>query len=104
MYEKAFINKKRYGEMLEAVNNIKNLIQLENGIVIDNKKIIVCLNEDEFDNLMNEEAKLIECEKMYVSSDILLSKEQEKKMENYNIELFIIPEYYFKDEIMEVTE
>lgn len=86
------------------LNNIKNLIQLENGIVIDNKKIIVCLNEDEFDNLMNEEAKLIECEKMYVSSDILLSKEQENKMENYNIELFIIPEYYFKDEIMEVTE
>ena len=84
--------------------NIKNLVQLENGINIDNKKIRIILNENEFDKITNDQEKLNECDKLYISSDILLTSEQEKKLENYNIQLFIIPEYYFKDEIREVTE
>lgn len=84
--------------------NIKNLIQLENGIKIDDKKIQVYLTEEEFDEMTQNEIALNECDKLYISSDILLTQEQERILENNNIELFIIPEYYFKDEIMEVTE
>ena len=42
------------------------------------------------------------CEKIYISSDILLTSKQESIFENNNIKLYIIPEYYFEDEIMEV--
>ena len=42
------------------------------------------------------------CDKVYISSDILLTSKQEKIFEDNNIEVYIIPEYYFKDEIMEV--
>ena len=84
--------------------NIKNLIQLENGLKIDDKKIQVYLTEEEFDAMTQDEIALNECDKLYISSDILLTQEQERILENNNIELFIIPEYYFKDEIMEVTE
>ena len=84
--------------------NIKNLIQLENGLKIDDKKIQVYLTEEEFDAMTQDEIALKECDKLYISSDILLTQEQERILENNNIELFIIPEYYFKDEIMEVTE
>ena len=82
--------------------NIKNLIQLENGIEIDDNKIRVYLNEDELDRFSTNEEELEICEKVYISSDILLTSEQENIFENNNIEVYIIPEYYFEDEIMEV--
>lgn len=86
------------------LKNIKNLIQIDNGINIDDKKIKVFLNERDFDLMTNDIKELDECEKLYVSSDILMTQEQEKILANNNIELFIIPEYYFKDEILEVVE
>lgn len=82
--------------------NIKNLIQLENGIEIDDNKIRVYLNEDELDRFSTNEKELEICEKIYISSDILLTSEQENIFENNNIEVYIIPEYYFEEEIMEV--
>ncbi len=82
--------------------NIKNLIQLENGIEIDDNKIRVYLDEDKLDKFSTNEKELEICEKIYISSDILLTSKQENIFENNNIEVYIIPEYYFKDEIMEV--
>ena len=83
--------------------NIKNLIQLENGIEIDNKKIRIYLNESELDEFSINKKELSICEKIYISSDILLTLEQEKTFEENNIEVYVIPEYYFEDEIMEVA-
>lgn len=82
--------------------NIKNLIQLENGIEIDDNKIRVYLNEDELDKFSKNQSELDVCEKVYISSDILLTSMQESIFKNNNIEVYIIPEYYFEDEIMEV--
>ncbi len=83
--------------------NIKNLIQLENGISIDNSTIKIYFDEDELDNFSKDEEALEKCNKLYISSDILLTSIQEKIFKDNNIELFIIPEYYFKDEILEVA-
>ena len=82
--------------------NIKNLIQLENGIEIDDDKIRVYLDEDELDSFSKNQNELDICEKLYISSDILLTSMQESIFKNNNIEVYIIPEYYFEDEIMEV--
>ena len=82
--------------------NIKNLIQLENGIEIDDNKIRVYLDEEELDKFSTNKEELEACEKVYISSDILLTSEQEEIFENNNIEVYIIPEYYFEDEIKEV--
>ena len=84
------------------LTNIKNLIQLENGIEIDDDKIKVYLNENELDKFSTSQEELVVCEKVYISSDILLTTEQEKIFEDNNIRVYIIPEYYFEDEIMEV--
>lgn len=82
--------------------NIKNLIQLENGIEIDDNKIRVYLDEDELDKFSKNQNELNICEKVYISSDILLTQVQENIFKNNNVEVYIIPEYYFEDEIMEV--
>ena len=82
--------------------NIKNLIQLENGIEIDDNKIRVYLDEDELDKFSKNQSELDVCEKVYISSDILLTSKEESILKNNNIEVYIIPEYYYEDEIMEV--
>ncbi len=84
------------------LTNVKNLIQLENGIEIDNNKIKLYLSEFELDKFSVNQEELDMCEKVYISSDILLTTEEEKIFEDNNIEVFIIPEYYFENEIMEV--
>lgn len=83
--------------------NIKNLIQLENGIEIDDKIVRVILSEEEIDKFTTNDKDLNECEKLYISSDILLTSKQSQIFKDFNIELFIIPEYYFEDEIREVA-
>ena len=58
--------------------NIKNLIQLENGIEIDDNKIKVYLNEDELDKFSTNENELEICEKVYISgsSNIEMGKKK----------------------------
>ncbi len=85
------------------MTNIKNLIQLENGIEIDDKLVKIVMTEREIDEFSESEKELNECEKLYISSDILLTSKQTKIFKDYNIELFVIPEYYFEDEIREVA-
>jgi len=77
--------------------NIKNLIQLENAFEIDNNKIRVYLDENELDKFSINQEALKKCEKLYISSDILLTTNQEKNFEDNNIEVYIIPEYYFEN-------
>lgn len=79
--------------------NIKSLIQLENGISIDDKQIKVILSEEEIDKFSENTEQIKECEKLYISSDILLTAKQVKIFKDNNIEVFIIPEYYFDEEI-----
>ena len=84
------------------LKNIKNLIQLENGISIDDKIIKVILSEDEIDKFSENIEQIKECEKLYISSDILLTAKQVKIFKDNNIDVFVIPEYYFDEEIKEV--
>jgi hypothetical protein len=76
---------------------------LENGVLIDDKKIKIFVDENMLDNFCTKQTELDSCDKIYISSDILLTLNQEKIFENNNIEVYIIPEYYFKEEIMEVA-
>lgn len=82
--------------------NIKNLIQLENGISIDDEKIKLILDEEKLDKFSLNEEEIKKYEKLYISSDILLTMEQTKTFKDNNVQVYIIPEYYFDDEIKEL--
>lgn len=82
--------------------NIKNLIQLENGISVDNEKIRVILDEEEIDTFSLNLEEVKKCEKLYISTDILLTAQQVKTFKDNNVEVYVIPEYYFENEIKEV--
>ena len=85
-----------------TLKDITNLIELENGKIIDDTKICLFKTEDEIDNFSQNIDALKECEKVYITSDILLTKKEEEILEQNNISMYIIPEYYFKNEITEV--
>lgn len=84
------------------IRNIKYLIQLENGINIDTNKTRVILSEEELDIFSLDNEKVKECRKLYISSDILLTAKQVKLFKDNNIEIYVVPEYYFESEIKEV--
>lgn len=85
----------------KLMENIVNLIQLENQIEIDGKRIRIYLDEDEFDSFCEDSDACKECEKVYISSDILLTNKEKRILLDNNIKLFTIPEYYFDKEIKE---
>jgi len=104
-YKTAYIPRKNDDDenlQENLLKNIKNLIQLENGIKIDDKKIKVIFTEEEIDELSENVEEVEKCEKLYISSDVLLTAKQENLFKNYNIEVIVVPEYYFDKEIKEV--
>ena len=83
------------------LNSISELIKLEHHCEIDNIRLIkFAFNDEDMDVIIKED--LSECKKIFVSSEVFLTSEQEKILENYGIEIIDIPEYYFAEELREV--
>lgn len=86
----------------ELSKHIKEMIELERGISIDNDKYLLVLSDDEMDLLEKNPQKLKDCKAVYLSGEVLLTQKQEAMLNG--IETIIIPKYYFEDELMEVGE
>jgi len=82
--------------------DIKNLVQLENGVNINNKEIRIFLTEEEIDEFSVNAEEVENCKIIYISSDVLLTNNQKELFEQNGIDIFTIPEYYFDKEIKEV--
>ena len=81
----------------ELMKYIKNMIILENHVFIDNDEIKVAFTEDELNHILKNNINTIKV--IYMANDILMTKEQEKKISEYQIEINEIPEYYFRKEL-----
>lgn len=86
----------------KMLDHIKELIELEYMCEIDGINNILIKNEDEFDEIVNEDLK--ENIRLFISSDIFASREQQSIIDSKNIEIIEIPEYYYKNELREVGE
>ena len=84
------------------LNHVKELIELEYMCEIDGINNILIKDEEEFDEIVNENIK--KNIRLFVSSDIFASKEQQLILEQKNIEKIEIPEYYYRNELREVGE
>lgn len=86
----------------ELTKHIKEMIELERGISIDNDQYLLVLSDDEMDLLEKSPQKIKNCKAVYLSGEVLLTQKQEALLNG--IETIIIPKYYFEDELMEVGE
>ena len=83
------------------MEHIKELIELQYHIEIDNKKFIIL---DDEEKLSESIEKIAEDGKLFLSSGMFLSRKDQKALEDKNIEVIEIPEYYFRNELRNVGE
>lgn len=103
-YKTEFINKSSDGTVsTQLMNHIKELIQLEHHIDIDNEQIKVVFNELELDEILAHE-NVENCKKLFIPSDIFTTAKQDELIEKLGIEIIEIPTYYFAEELREVNE
>lgn len=80
----------------ELMKYIKELIMLENNIDFTENLVKIAFSEEDVDKYID---KYDGFKKLYISSDILLSIEQEDKLEQYGVGIIEIPEYYYREEM-----
>lgn len=82
----------------ELLKHIRELVELENGVnFTDNAEIGIVLTEEELDEFIANTDSFVKCRKLYMGHDVLPTEEQEKKLQAHDIEISIIPDYYYRD-------
>lgn len=88
-----------YDELLE---HIKEMIQLQYGIKIDNKKYVIIMDDEEMDDFEKNFTDYKDLQAVFINQDVLLSTSQEKILQDINT--YIIPDCYFDFELREAGE
>lgn len=82
----------------ELLKHIRELVELENGInFIGNAKIAIAVTEEELAAFTDNIDSYPECKKLYMGHDLLPDSRQETVLREHNIEIAIIPDYYYRD-------
>lgn len=86
----------------ELLSHIKEMVELENGITLDNKHYLIVLSDEQADELAKNWSNYEDVKAIYVSRNVLFTSEQDALFSN--TEIHIIPDYYFEYELKEVGE
>ena len=97
-----FISKDADDVSKELLSHIKEMIELENGITLDNKHYLVVLSDEEADTLEKNWSNYEDVTAIYVSRNVLFTSEQNALFSN--TEIHTIPDYYFEYEMKEIGE
>lgn len=103
-YKTDFIPKFSYDEESiseKMMEHIRELIELEYAIELDDKKYIILDDEDALDKAIS---KIENGGKLFVRSGIFLSRSNQRILEEKGVSIIEIPEYYFREELKEVGE
>ena len=85
----------------KMMDHIRELIELEYAIELDGRKHII-LNDEE--SLEDAIASIHNNGKLFVRSGIFLSRSNQRILEEKNVSVIEIPEYYYREELKEVGE
>lgn len=86
----------------ELLSHIKEMVELENGITIDNKHYLIILTDEQADELAKNWSNYEDVKAIYVSRNVLFTSEQNTLFRN--TEIHTIPDYYFEYELKELGE
>ena len=99
-YKTDFVSKDEEYLEDELNNHIKEMIQLEKGIDIDDSNYCLILSDENADELESKIDKMTDLEGIYISNDVLLTTKQKSKFKN--LEQYIIPDYYYDKEMKNI--
>lgn len=97
-----FVSKDTDNVSSELLEHIKEMVELENGITLDNKHYLIVLTDEQADALAKNWSSYEDVRAIYVSRDVLLTTEQQACFAG--AEIHVIPDYYFEYELKEVGE
>lgn len=97
-----FVSKDTDDVSSELLEHIKEMVELENGITLDNKHYLIVLTDEQADALAKNWSSYEDVRAIYVSRDVLLTTEQQACFAG--AEIHVIPDYYFEYELKEVGE
>ena len=86
----------------ELSKHIREMVQLEHGIRIDNKEYMLIMTDGDADELESNWSKKNQLKALYVSRDVLFTTRQNQLFSK--VEIHVIPDYYFGLELKEVGE
>lgn len=101
-YRTDFVSKDEENLSDALLDHIAEMIQLEHGVKLDGQNYIMVLDDDEADALAAHWDEYTDVKALYVSQNVLFTTEQNKLFRD--IEIHIIPDYYFNFELREVGE
>lgn len=82
----------------ELLRHIWELVELENGInFTGNEEIAIVLTDEELEIFLDDEGICKRCRKLYMGHDVLLDAQQAQALQEYNIAVNVIPDYYYKE-------
>ena len=85
----------------KMMEHIKELIELEHHIELDGKKYLILEDEDKLAEAIE---KIENNGRLFVRSGIFLSRSNQRILDEKQVNVIEIPEYYFRDELKEVGE
>ena len=101
-YKTDFISKDSEEVSSELLNHIEEMVQLEHGIKIDDREYKLVLSDEEADGLEKDWGSYKDLKAIYVSREVLFTSKQNALF--LNVEIHIIPDYYFEYELKEAGE
>ena len=101
-YRTDFVSKDEEYLSEALMEHIAEMIQLEHGVKLDGRNYIMVLDDDEADALAAHWSQYPDVKALYVSKNVLFTTEQ--NMLFRDVEIHIIPDYYFNFELREVGE
>lgn len=101
-YRTDFVSKNEEYLSEALLEHVAEMIQLEHGIKLDGKRYITVMNDDDVDRLAEHWSEYPDVKALYVSKNVLFTTEQNALFKD--VDIHIIPDYYFNFELREVGE
>lgn len=103
MYFRTDFVEKESEELSEnLLSHIREMIQLEHGVKIDDQKYVIIMTDEEMDSFEQNIGNYPDLCAVFINQDVFLSSSQEALLEK--IDSYIIPDYYFDFELREAGE
>lgn len=97
-----FINKDNKNLVDELMEHIVEMIQLQFGVKVDNKKYVLILDDEAIDDFEINIKQYTDIQAVFISQDVLLTTQQERMLSSINV--FTIPDCFFDFELREAGE
>lgn len=82
----------------DLLAHIRELVELENGVDFTHDgEIAIVLTDDEIEKLSKNASKLKKIKTLYRGHNVLMSNAVEEKLKSQNIEIRVIPQYYYPE-------